>query len=405
MATTFAYTARDRLGKVVSGTLEGDNESAVAESLRRQGYIISNLQAQRQAGGFSLSLGGGRKKVKSGELVVFSRQFATMINAGLPLARCLGILGEQTENPGLAVTVQEVLRDVEGGLALSAALDKHPKVFNTLYVSMVKAGETGGILDDVLLNIAENLEKSEELKKRIKSAMAYPVLMFIMSMVLLLVMMTFIVPIFSDMFKTLGGTLPLPTQVLVAISGFVRATWFVAVPGTIALIIGIRRLIKVPVVHRKWDSFKIRAPIFGKLIKQQALSRFARTLGVLSSAGVPILEALEVVEKTVNNMEISDEVGGVRLAVKEGETIAKPLSGSKIFPPMVVQMISVGEESGAMDTMLLKIADFYDKEVATAVEALTSLIEPLMIIFVGGLIGGILISLYLPMFKMASLIQ
>jgi type IV pilus assembly protein PilC len=404
MATTYAYTARDRVGKVITGTLEGDNETAVAESLRRQGYIISNLQAQRQAGGFNFSLGGG-KKVKSGELVVFSRQFATMINAGLPLARCLGILGEQTENPGLASTVQEVLRDVEGGLALSAALDKHPKVFNTLYVSMVKAGETGGILDDVLLNIAENLEKSEELKKRIKSAMAYPVLMFIMSIVLVLVMVTFIVPIFADMFKTLGGQLPIPTQMLVWLSAFVRATWMIAVPGTIAVYIGIRRAIKVPSVHYKWDSFKIRAPVFGKLIKQQALSRFARTLGVLSSAGVPILESLEVVEKTVNNMEISAEVGKVRIAVKEGETIAKPLSGSKIFPPMVVQMISVGEESGAMDTMLLKIADFYDKEVATAVEALTSLIEPLMIIFVGGLIGGILISLYLPMFQMASLIE
>ncbi len=405
MGLTYAYTARDKEGKIVSGTLEGDSEGNVADSLRKQGYIISSLKEKRVVGGIKLKIGSGTKKVKGSELVIFSRQFATMINAGLPLARCLSILGEQTESPGLAKSVQEVLRDVEGGLALSAAMDKHPKVFNTLYVSMVRAGETGGILDNVLLNVAENLEKADELKKRIKSAMAYPILMFIMSIVLVFVMITFIVPIFADMFKTLGGSLPIPTQVLVHISNFVQSTWMIGIPSSIGLYFVIKRIMKIPAVHYRFDGFKIKAPVVGRLSKQQAISRFARTLGVLSSAGVPILESLDVVEKTVGNMVISKEVSHVKLAVKEGETIAKPLSGSKVFPPMVVQMISVGEESGAMDTMLIKIADFYDKEVSTAVDALTSLIEPLMIIFVGAIIGGILLSLYLPMFQMASLIK
>lgn len=404
MAMSFAYTARDRTGKVISGTVEGDSESAVAESLRRQGFTVSSLTADKAGTGFNFKI-GGKKKVKSSQLVVFSRQFATMINAGLPLARCLAILGEQTENPTLAETIQEVLRDVEGGLALSAALDKHPKIFNTLYVSMVKAGETGGILDDVLLNIAENLEAAEELKKKIKSAMAYPVLMFGMSIVLVFVMITFIVPVFAGMFKQLGGNLPAPTQFLVNVSNLLQSTWMIGLPATIAVVIGIRRALKIRSVRFRWDTVKLRLPIVGKLIRQQALARFARTLGTLSSAGVPILEALEVVENTVGNLLLGQEVGRVREAVKEGETIAKPLGESTIFPPMVTHMVSVGEESGAMDTMLLKIAEFYDKEVTGAVESMTSLLEPLMLVVVGGIVGAILISLYLPMFSMASLIK
>lgn len=407
MAATYVYKARDTSGKVITGTLEGDSEAHIAESLRRMGYVVNSITPERGTG-LSMQLGGGtkrRKKVKSAELVVFTRQFATMINAGLPLARCLGVMASQTPNPGLAATIEDVLHDVEGGLALSNAMAKHPKVFNTLYVSMVKAGETGGILDEVLTNIAENLEKNEEIKGKIKSAMTYPALMFVMSIVLVIVMLVFIVPVFTGMFAQLGGELPLPTQVLVYLSNLIKSTWWFGIPLTILAVWAFRRSLSLPPVRLRWDGFKLRLPVIGRVIRQQCISRFSRTLGTLSSAGVPILEALEVVENTVGNTVISIEVAKISAGVKEGQTIAQPLGKSKVFPPMVVQMVSVGEESGAMDTMLLKVAEFYDKEVAATVESLTSILEPVMLIGVGLVIGGILISLYMPMFKLASLIK
>ncbi len=407
MASTFVYKARDASGKLISGTLEGDSETQVAESLRRMGYVVNSITSEKGTG-LQMKIGSGskrRKRVKSGELVIFTRQFATMINAGLPLARCLGVMSQQTPNPGMEATIEDVLHDVEGGLALSNAMAKHPKVFNTLYVSMVKAGETGGILDEVLTNIAENLEKNEEIKSKIKSAMAYPVLMFFMSIILVIVMLVFIVPVFTGMFAQLGGQLPLPTQILVTLSALISSTWWFGIPLTILAIYGIRRSLSIPAVRFKWDTFKLKIPVVGPVVKQQSVSRFARTLGTLSSAGVPILEALDVVENTVGNALISSEVAKISLGVKEGQTIAQPLGKIKVFPPMVVQMVAVGEESGAMDTMLIKVAEFYDKEVATTIEGLSSILEPVMLIGVGLVIGGILISLYLPMFKLASLIK
>lgn len=368
------------------------------------GYIVSNLSERKEAIKVE-SFFERFQRVKGKDLTAFSRQFATMINSGLPLTRCLSILAEQTENPLLSKTITAVLQDVEGGLSLSAALEKHPRVFNELFISMVKAGETGGILDTVLLRVAENMEKAEDLKKRIKSAMAYPILMLVMSVVMVFVMVTFIVPVFAGMFKSLGGELPVPTQILVSLSNFARSTWFIGLPLMVVAVFGLRRLLKVTAIRYWFDRFKLRAPVAGRLIKLNALSRFSRTLGILSAAGVPILESLEVVERTVGNMRIAEDVEKARLAVKEGQSVAKPLTGSTVFPPMVVQMIAVGEESGALDTMLIKIADFYDQEVATAVEGLTSLIEPLMIVFVGGLVGAILISLYLPMFRIAALVK
>lgn len=402
---TYAYKARDAAGKVISGTLEGDNEQHIAESLRRMGYVVNSI-AESRGSGLNIQIGGKkRKKVKGAELVVFTRQFATMINAGLPLARCLSVMAAQTPNPGMQATIEDILHDVEGGLALSNAMSKHPKVFNNLYCSMVKAGETGGILDEVLGNIADSQEKAQEIKSKIKSAMTYPVLMLIMSMVLVVVMLVFIVPVFTGMFAQLGGELPLPTKILVNLSSFIKSTWWFGVPIAVAAVYGLRRLINVPPVRFQWDTIKLKMPIVGKIVKQQCLSRFARTLGTLSSAGVPILEALDVVENTVGNAYMSREVATITVGVKEGQTIAQPLGKSNAFPPMVVQMVSVGEESGAMDSMLIKVADFYDKEVATTIEGLSSLIEPLMLVGVGLVIGGILISLYLPMFKMAALVQ
>lgn len=406
MASTFAYKARDATGKLISGTLEGDSETQVAESLRRMGYLVNSITSEKGSG-LQMQLGGSkrRKRVKSSELVVFTRQFATMINAGLPLARCLGVMSQQTPNPGLAATVEDVLHDVEGGLALSNAMAKHPKVFNTLYVSMVKAGETGGILDAVLTNIAENLEKNEDIKSKIKSSMAYPILMFIMSIVLVIVMLVFIVPVFTGMFAQLGGELPLPTQILVTLSALIKNTWWFGIPLTILAVWGIRKTLDIPAVRFRWDGIKLSIPVVGPVVRQQSVSRFARTLGTLSSAGVPILEALDVVENTVGNAMISAEVAKISAGVKEGQTIAQPLGKCKVFPPMVVQMVAVGEESGAMDTMLIKVAEFYDKEVATTIDGLSTIIEPVMLIGVGVIIGGILISLYLPMFKLAALIK
>lgn len=406
MASTFAYKARDASGKLISGTLEGDSETQVAESLRRMGYLVNSITSEKGSG-LQMQLGGSkrRKRVKSSELVVFTRQFATMINAGLPLARCLGVMSQQTPNPGLAATVEDVLHDVEGGLALSNAMAKHPKVFNTLYVSMVKAGETGGILDAVLTNIAENLEKNEDIKSKIKSSMAYPILMFIMSIVLVIVMLVFIVPVFTGMFAQLGGELPLPTQILVTLSALIKNTWWFGIPLTILAVWGIRKTLDIPAVRFRWDGIKLSIPVVGPVVRQQSVSRFARTLGTLSSAGVPILEALDVVENTVGNAMISAEVAKISAGVKEGQTIAQPLGKCKVFPPMVVQMVAVGEESGAMDTMLIKVAEFYDKEVATTIDGLSTIIEPVMLIGVGVIIGGILISLYLPMFKLAALIK
>ncbi len=368
------------------------------------GYVVSNVAVQKEA--VKLEAYFERfQRVKGRNLALFTRQFATMINSGLSLTRCLGILSDQTESPALGRTIKTVLQDVEGGSSLSEALEKHPKVFSELYVSMVKAGEAGGILDDVLLKISDSLEKSEELKRKVKTAMAYPILMFCMSLVLVFVMITFIVPIFANMFKTLGGELPLPTQILVSLSNVIRSYWFIGIPLIVLVVYGIRRALRVGSVKYQFDRFKLRMPIVGKVSREMALSRFSRTLGVLTAAGVPILEALEVVEKAVGNLIIGEEVSRVRVRVKEGETVAKPLEQGKVFPPMVVQMIGVGEESGALDTMLLRIADFYDKEVTAAVDALTSLIEPLMIVVVGLVVGGILISLYLPMFRLASLIK
>jgi len=401
---TFKYTVRDKASKAVDGTLEGDNKEAVSSKLRSMGYVIVSLE---ETGGMlasmsAIKIGGG---IKPKDITIFARQFATMINAGLPLARCLSVMASQTPNPGLQATIEDVLHDVEGGLALSNAMSKHTKVFNNLYCSMVRAGETGGILDEVLANIADSLEKNQDIRSKIKSAMTYPILMLIMSIVLVVVMLVFIVPVFTGMFAQLGGALPLPTQILVNLSDFITATWWFGIPIAIAAVYGMRRAIEFPNIRFAWDSLKLRLPVVGSVIKQQCLSRFARTLGTLSSAGVPILEALEVVENTVGNALVSREVSIVSAAVKEGQTIAQPLGKSKVFPPMVVQMVAVGEESGAMDSMLIKVADFYDKEVATTVEGLSSLIEPVMLIGVGLVIGGILISLYLPMFKMASLIK
>ncbi len=403
MAVSYAYKAKDRSGQIVSGNIDGDNTTAVVAKLRQMGYTVLNVNEKAAgAGGINIQL--FKPKVKLKDIAVFSRQFATMINSGLSLTKSLNILAEQTDNPTLAETISEIQKDVEAGQTLSDAIGKHDSIFSSLFINMVKAGETGGVLDDVLLRVAEHHESEVSLKAKIKSAMTYPIVMFAMSMIILFAMLTFVVPVFVGMFESLGGDLPLPTKVLVVTSDFIRGFWYLLIAGVMGLRYGIKSYKKTAHGRLAFDKLRLRLPVFGELTSKLAIARFTRTFGTLISSGVPILQALEIVSATAGNEVVSKAIKATRVSIKEGETIAKPLAQSPIFPPMVVQMISVGEETGALDTMLEKIAEFYEDEVATMVEGLTALIEPLMIAVMGVVIGGVIISLYLPMFKLITII-
>jgi len=406
MSDTYQYKVRDRQGKVLEGTLEADSTTLVANKLRQMGYVP--LAIDKKAGSGlqkELKLPGQGSKVKLKDLAVFNRQFATMINSGLSLLRALNILAEQTESKALAGVVNEVRIDVEKGSSLSQAMARHPKVFNRLYIAMVRAGETGGVLDQTLLQLADTLEKQVELKHKIKSAMTYPVVVLILAVLLTTVMLIFIVPTFVGMFEQLGGELPLPTKVLLLLSALVRKAWWLLLLLPPLAWKGFKEARKNPKVRFQLDRIKLKVPVFGDLFHKIALARFTRNFGILLKAGVPILTALEITAETVNNGVIGNAVHAVQTSVKEGESVAGPLSTHSVFPPMVVQMIAVGEETGAMDTMLGKIADFYDSEVTATTESLTAMLEPLMIAVLGGLVGGMVISLYMPMFRIFDLIQ
>jgi type IV pilus assembly protein PilC len=403
VAEQFVYKAKDMRGNLVTGEIEGESVNVVVTKLRQMGYVVISVNpvsaAKRE---ISLPF---FKRIKPKDLTIFSRQFATMINAGLSLTKCLSILAEQTDNPSLRKVIGEILKDVEAGRSLSDALVKHKTVFPSIFINMVKAGEAGGVLDEVLTRIADYFENESAIRGKIKSAMAYPVAMFSFSMLITFVLITFIVPVFVKMFAQMGGVLPLPTRMLLMVSNGIRRYWFIGLP----LLFGIGYSIKLFGQTERGrfgiDSFKLKIPIFGKLAQKMAISRFSRTLGTLITSGVPILQALDIVAESSGNALVARSVRKARASIKEGETIAKPLASEKTFPPMVVQMISVGEETGALDTMLQKISDFYDEEVANMVEALTSLIEPLMIVVMGLIIGGIIIALYMPMFQVITLIK
>lgn len=404
MAATFVYTVKDSGGGTVQGSLEGDSLAAVAAKLKQAGYTI--IKVSEKSG---VDLGGNitlfKKKVKIKDLTIFSRQFATMINAGLSLTKSLNILSEQSENPTLAEVVGEVQKDVEAGQTLSEAMAKQPHVFSGLFINMVRAGETGGVLDDVLIRVAEHYESESAIKSKIKSAMTYPVVMFVMSLLIVFAMLTFVVPVFVKMFASLGGDLPAPTKALLAMSYAITHFWYLMIAGVVGLRYGFKAWKATPSGRLALDKFKLKLPVFGMLATKLSIARFTRTFGTLVSSGVPILQALDIVASTSGNEVIAATVRNARTSIKEGETIAQPLAKSPVFPPMVVQMIAVGEETGALDTMLQKIADFYDEEVGAMVESLTALIEPLLIAFMGLMVGGILVSLYLPMFKMITLIK
>ncbi|MEX2420697.1 MAG: type II secretion system F family protein, partial [Actinomycetota bacterium] len=371
-ATTYAYQVRDRAGKMLSGTLEADSQGAVAQKLRSMGYAPVKIDEVKQSGlQKEITIPGFGQKVKLADLAIFSRQFATMINSGLSLIRSLTILAEQTESKALATVIDEVRVDVESGRSLSQALAEH-EAFPKLYVAMVRAGETAGMLDQVLMNVAAMLEKDVALRRTIKSAMTYPVLVFVMAIGLTAAMLIFIVPTFAGLFESLGGELPWPTQMLVSASNFISSLLglFLLFVMPILLWQLFKYVRKTEQGRYRIDAIKLKAPVFGPLFHKIAISRFARNLGTLLKAGVPILQALEITADTVNSGPVSMAIKDVQDGVREGEAIATPLREHEVFPPMVVQMIAVGEETGAVDTMLDKIAEFYDQEVEAMTDAL-----------------------------------
>lgn len=402
----YAYRVRDPQGRSVTGVMERENQALVISALRTQGYVPISVE-EKKGGGLQteIKIPGVGNRVKLKDIAVSSRQLATMINAGLPLLRAVTVLAEQTESKALAKIWGEVRVDIETGSSFSQALSKHPKAFNTLYVSMVRAGEAGGVLDTVLLRIADTLEAQVELRNKVKSAMTYPVMVGCLVFLILIAILLFVVPTFQQLYADLGGTLPLPTRVLLALSTVVKKGLPFVLAAMAGAAFGMRRYILTDRGRTQFDYLKLKMPIFGELFRKIAMSRFSRTLGVLLKSGVPVLQSLEITQDTVLNKIVANALVDVENSVREGESLARPLDRHKVFPPMVVQMLAVGEETGAVDTMLEKVADFYDSEVEATIEGLTSLIEPLLIAVLGGVVGGILISLYMPMFRIINLIR
>ncbi|MBI5875446.1 MAG: type II secretion system F family protein, partial [Deltaproteobacteria bacterium] len=362
----------------------------------------SKVFEKKAGGGFKIPGLGGGTKVTTKEVVIFTRQFATMIDAGLPLVQCLEILSSQQENKGFKAALIEIKKSVEGGSTFADALRKHPKVFDDLYVNLVAAGEVGGILDTILSRLAGFMEKAEKLKAKIKGALMYPLVISIIAVVIVGGLLLFVVPIFEGMFKDFGKALPMPTQMVVNLSNALKQYWYIII-GTIAgIVIGIKSYGKTPKGRVVMDGLLLKAPVFGDLIRKTAVARFTRTMSTMMSSGVPILEALEIVAKTAGNKVIEEAIMKTRTSLSQGKTLAEPLAETKVFPSMVVQMIAVGESTGAMDAMLSKIADFYEEEVDQVVDTLMSLIEPIFMAFLGVTVGGLIIALYLPIFSLAG---
>jgi type IV pilus assembly protein PilC len=408
MPTTFEYQVRDRAGKMVTGSIEAETQAAVATRLKQMGYApvsIHEVNNKGLKGEISIPGLSRKKKIKLKDLAIMSRQFATMINSGLSLLRALNILSEQSSSPELGRVLGEVRNDVETGVSLSVAMAKHPKAFPPLMINMCRAGEVGGFLDSVLLQIAENYESEVKLRSKVKAAMTYPVVVFVMAILMVIGMLLFVVPVFAKMFKDLGGKLPAPTEFLVVLSGAMK---FLVPIGVIALVSG--TIIWSKIKHQEnvrqiVDPIKLKVPVFGNLFKKIAVARFARNLGTMISSGVPILQSLDIVAGTTGSMVLANAVRDVQDSVRQGESLTKPLERHPVFPPMVVQMMTVGEDTGALDSMLAKIAEFYDQEVEATTESLTALIEPLMIGFLGAIVGSMIIALYMPIFSIFKLIN
>ncbi len=401
MATTFIWKGRTPAGDNVSGEYEADNKLELMGHLRKKKIIVT--QVRQKPKDLNVNL-GFKNKITVKDMGVFTRQFATMINAGLPLVQCLDILSSQLDKDNFKEIVTEVMEDVESGSTLAEALKRH-KCFSELYVNMVDAGESGGILDLILNRLAVFLEKQDALRRKIKGALTYPTIVLVVAGAATIFMLMFIIPTFAKMFSDFGGSLPLPTRIVMGLSDFLRANWYLLLGFAVGAYIGIKKYYGTEKGQYRIDKFLLRIPILGNVILKGAVAMFTRTLGTLTASGVPIIDGLDITARTAGNKVVEEAVVKTKESISEGNTIADPLKKSGVFPPMVTQMISVGEQTGALDEMLEKVADFYDDEVDSSVEALTSAIEPIMIVVMGVIVGGMLISMYLPMFKLISVVS
>ncbi len=398
----YTWVAETRKGRKLKGELEAADERIAMSQLKRRNLTVKKLKPKPKD--LFENVAFMQPKVTKKDLVIFTRQFSTMIDAGLPLVQGLGILAEQAENKTFRNILKQISKDVEGGSTLAEAMKKHPQVFDDLFVNLVAAGEVGGILDIIMRRLATFIEKAEKLKSQIKGAMTYPIVVVAIAIIVIAVILIFVIPVFEDMFSSFGQALPVPTQVVVNMSQFMKGNIHWVILTLMAIVFAFKKFRATKKGRRITDDLMLKLPIFGDLLKKTAVARFTRTLGTMISSGVPILDSLEIVAKTSGNVILEEIIFEVRGSIAEGQTIAEPLSENDIFPGMVVQMISVGEATGALDTMLEKIADFYDEEVDAAVAALTSMLEPLLMLFLGGAIGGLVVAMYLPIFSMAGAI-
>jgi type IV pilus assembly protein PilC len=398
----FVWEAETKRGEVKKGEMDAADEAVVRGLLRRQG--LKSINVQKKPKDLLEYLPFLKQKVKEKNIVVFARIFATMINAGLPLIQCLDLLALQEQNKTFAKIITTVKEDIEGGSTLHDALKKHPRVFDELFVNLVAAGESGGILDVILNRLSNYMEKAMKLKSRVKGAMTYPVIVLVVAVAVVALLLVYVIPVFKKLFEGMGGQLPGPTQFIINVSEFTQS-YFLFMIGFLAVFVYIfRRYYRTEKGRRTVDAAVLKAPVFGPLIKKVAVAKFTRTLSTMLGSGVPILEGLSIVSKTAGNVIIESAIMKTRQSISEGRTIAEPLAETDVFPPMVVQMIAVGEATGALDSMLAKIADFYDDEVDTAVGALTAMLEPFMMVFLGVIVGGMIICMYLPIFKMAAVV-
>jgi type IV pilus assembly protein PilC len=401
MANTFVWKGRSPTGEILSGEYVTENKQELVSYLRKRKIIVTSLKQKSKDINIPFPF---KKKTSVKDLGVFTRQFSTMINAGLPLVQCLEILGAQLEKPAFKKMVTTVTSDVEGGATLAEALSKHP-AFSQLYVNMVEAGEAGGILDVILNRLAVALEKAEALTRKVKAAMTYPTVVAVVATGATIFMLMFIIPTFAKMFTDFGGELPLPTKVVLMLSDFLRNFWYVLLLGAGVAVFAFKRFYATSAGKLRVDRLALRVPVLGTVIRKAAIARFTRTLGTLISSGVPILNGLDITARTAGNKVVENAIYATKDSISQGDTISEPLKLSGVFPPMVTQMIGVGEQTGALDEMLEKIANFYDDEVDTAVEQLTAVIEPVMIVVMGVVVGGMLIAMYLPMFKLINVVS
>lgn len=397
----FTWEARNRAGAAQKGIMEANTKALVEAQLKKFGF--TNVTIKEEGKGMKLKIPGmGAKKVETKDIVIFTRQFATMIDSGLPLVQCLDILSSQQDNKSFKEVLVKVKESVESGSTFADALSKHPNVFDQLYVNLVAAGEVGGILDTILNRLAAYIEKAMKLKKQVKGAMVYPATIMSIAVVVVGVILIFVIPTFAKMFEEFGGELPAPTKIVIAFSNFIVKYLIVMIAAFFAAVTAFKKYYATANGRKIVDRLALKAPIFGPLIRKVAVAKFTRTLGTMISSGVPIMDGLDIVAKTAGNKIIEEAIYKVRQAISEGKTIAEPLAECGVFPPMVVQMIAVGEATGAMDAMLNKIADFYDEEVDSAVSAMTAMMEPMLMVFLGTTVGGLVVAMYLPIFKIAG---